>query len=147
MYCRWKIAENADSDAMRCIGRDYKRQDLGGLGKSGTRISALPLVPESQISRPRRPHLAHSFDPTAWSLVKKFLVVTCRDTCSATVFSLNHEHLSLVVDSRHTAPSAAAADDEINGEIERRDRCKGSMPLAQDAAMGGLAALLATCGR
>jgi hypothetical protein len=64
-----------------------------------------------------------------------------------TISSLNHEHLSPVVDSRDTAPSAAAADDEINGEIERKDRCKGSMPLAQDAAMGGLAALLATCGR
>jgi hypothetical protein len=31
-----------------------------------------------------------------------------------------------VVDSRDTVPSAAAADNEINGEIETRDRCKGS---------------------
>jgi hypothetical protein len=45
--------------------------------KSGTRISAFPLVPESQFSRPRRPH---SFDPTVWYLAEKFLVVTCRDT-------------------------------------------------------------------
>jgi hypothetical protein len=48
-----------------------------GRSKSGTRISAFPLVPESQFSRPRRPH---SFDPTVRYLAEKFLVVTCRDT-------------------------------------------------------------------
>lgn len=81
MYCRWKIGENADSDTMRCKDkRDRALEEEAARRPRAGRASPLfPLVPESQFSRPRRPH---SFDPTAWSLAKKSLVVSYRDTYS-----------------------------------------------------------------